>query len=131
MMIKNLQSNRGFVMLFAVTLSAILLTIAIGVANIAFREVKFSTNARDTNDAFFAADTGAEYALYNYDSLSPDSFTTIPDIVGLGSLGQSCAIVTVDKRISNDPDNDVIISKGYNNCNSKSVQRELQVKIPR
>jgi len=71
--IKNLQKKRGFVILFAVTLSAILLAIALGVANIALKEVKFTTNARNTNNAFFAADTGAECALFN-DKLVGSSF---------------------------------------------------------
>ncbi|OGI94589.1 hypothetical protein A3A03_02535 [Candidatus Nomurabacteria bacterium RIFCSPLOWO2_01_FULL_40_18] len=59
--IKKLKS--GFVILFAVTISAIILAIALGVSNIAFREIKFGTNARGSNDAFFAADVGAECAL--------------------------------------------------------------------
>lgn len=62
---RNLKNNKGFVILFAVTLSAILLSIALGVANIALKEIKFGTSAKDTNDAFFAADTGAECALNN------------------------------------------------------------------
>ena len=56
--------NRGFVILFAVTISSILLALAIGVANIALKEVKFNTSAKDTNNAFFAADTAIEYALF-------------------------------------------------------------------
>src|SRR3989338_669621 len=55
----------GFVILFAVTLSAILLAMALGISNIAFKEVRFGTNARDPNDAFFAADTGLECSLFN------------------------------------------------------------------
>ena len=125
----------GFVMLFAVTLSAILLSIALGVTNIAFKEVRFSTNARDTNDAFFAADTGAEYALFNDKAgniCSPNlscSFT-IPQ---LGSNGQSCANVTVTKT-AGPPIVTTIISKGHNktiggNCDSSSdiVERQIEV----
>lgn len=69
MITRKIKKNKnGFVLLFAVTLSAMLLAIALGVANIAFNEVKFGTNAKDTNNAFFAADTGAECALiYNRD----------------------------------------------------------------
>src|SRR3989344_9100858 len=63
----------GFVILFAVTLSSILLSVALGVANVALREVGFSTSARDSSDAFLAADTGAECALF-YDKLSSSSF---------------------------------------------------------
>lgn len=66
-------SGSGFVILFAVTLSAILLSIALGVANISLKEVSFSISGRDSNDAFLAADTGAECALFN-DKLAGSAF---------------------------------------------------------
>ena len=140
--LKHSFCRRGFVILFAVTLSAILLTIAVGVANIALREVKFSTNARNTNDAFFAADVGIECAEY-YDRTPPDNsfIGTSPiqmncagndDIViknvisnkwtfavsGLGSTGKGCAEVIVDKTGSCGTASfpDCVISKGYNNA---------------
>jgi hypothetical protein len=148
---KNFKNNRGFVILFAVTLAAILLSIALGVANIALKEIKFGTSARDTNDAFFAADVGIECALINDKSTSnvfvdsPPSITcnnnsiivskrVIPiwDFVisGLGNSGQGCAKVVVDKTSLTE-----IIAKGYNNggnvsgsCapGSNAVEREIK-----
>lgn len=147
MILRKLQKNKGFVILFAVTISAILLSIALGVTKIAFKEIKFGTSAKDTNDAFFAADTGAECALYNNNSFIPTgpliqclggpifvsnlgsvwSFT----ISGLGSGRQGCAKVTVDKTVSS---NTKLTSKGYNNgsvsgCNpgSNTVERQLEL----
>lgn len=136
-MIKKLKKNRGFVILYAVTLSAILLSIALGVANIALKEIKFSTSAKDTNEAFFAADTGIEQVLYN--DKTPDTYPAggdkvTVDIVGLGSAGQGCVIVTIDKIT--DPAKAVFTSKGYNNggggganCQPSvnAVERELEV----
>lgn len=58
-------SRSGFVILFAVVISSIILSITLGVANIAFREAKFGTSARETNYSFFAADSGIECALFN------------------------------------------------------------------
>ncbi|MBI2627475.1 hypothetical protein HYW72_00935 [Candidatus Nomurabacteria bacterium] len=145
-MIKNLQktllriklrtgkvkkNSGGFVMLFAVTLSAILLSIALGISNIAFREVRFSTNARDTNDAFFAADTGAENALFR-----DKTGTAIPEvfpIFNLGSTNQGCVKVTVIKNSPPVIPATTIISKGYNktigNCDPSSniVERQIEV----
>ncbi len=148
----KIKNNKGFVILFAVTLASILLTIALGVANIAFQEVVFGTSAKDTNNAFFAADTGIECALSN-DKSSSVSFVesggsgnvscqggTITlnggypfwdfNITGLGSNGASCAKVTVDKT---DSSVTTIISKGYNigdascaSVNSDRVERELK-----
>ena len=126
-------SGAGFVILFAVTISSILLAIALGVSNIALKEVKFGTNARDTNNAFFAADTGAERALFidkppgsACDPPCASSFV----ISGLGSSGQSCVKVTIGKTV----ELTTIISKGYNigndSCNSTNpdrVERELKV----
>ena len=58
MIILKIKKNKGFVLIFAVTLAAILLSIALGISQIALKEIKFGTSAKDTNDAFFAADTG-------------------------------------------------------------------------
>lgn len=135
--------NQGFVILFAVTLSAIILSIALGVANIAFKEIKFSTSGRDTDDAFFAADTGAECALYydkstqnkfpvggpapaNIDcantsiSVTYDTATGIYNftIINLGNSGDGCAKVTVKKTALSTK----IISNGNNNGGGSCIK---------
>jgi hypothetical protein len=131
-MIKKIKKNRGFVLLFAVTLTAIFLSITLGVASVALKEINFSTSAKDTNDAFFAADSGIEQALYN-DKLGNYSGTTTWNFIvsGLGSSGQSCANVTVDKTASPIV---TITAKGYNigssgglcvSTNPNRVEREL------
>ncbi|MBI2630785.1 hypothetical protein HYW73_01025 [Candidatus Nomurabacteria bacterium] len=137
--IKKIKNNReGFVILFVVTLSAILLSIALGVENIAQKEVKFGTSAKDTNNAFFAADTGIEQALFNDRSsgsvYAPAPGSWVLTLSGLGSNGTSCAKVTVDKDNSI-PAKTVIISKGYNSgddscqpLGGNRVERELKVK---
>jgi len=153
---KNL--NQGFVMLFAVTLSAILLSISLGVTNIAYKEIRLGTSARDTNDAFFAADTGIECALVN-DKAGSATFVApgaanvaclggnIPlsgpaptwsfVITGLGSTGQSCSRVTVNKdTVSQAPYVVTTLNaKGYNigdaSCTSTNlnrVEREIILK---
>lgn len=153
MILQKTKKNKGFVILFAVTLSAILLSIALGVSGIALKEVKFGTSAKETNNAFFAADIGVECALVNDKSSgsvfvspsnplltcngnsniatteSPTSFWTFT-ISGLGNTAQSCAKVTVDKRASPVT---TVISKGYNTgnafCGSSNPDRiERQIK---
>ena len=134
------KSGAGFVILFAVTLSSILLAIAIGVANIALKEVKFSTSARDTNDAFFAGDTGIEYALFN--DKPPSAYVPNPGtqqtwnlvIYGLGSAGTSCSKVTIVKDNTVQPYTSTnITAKGYNigdascvSTNSNRIEREIK-----
>ena len=122
-------------MLFAVTLSSILLAVTLGVVNIALKEMKFGTNARNANDAFFAADTAIESALFKDKSpsglcaLTPCSYNFT--ISQLGSAGQSCAKVTMVKTAP--PIVTTIVSKGYNtgspDCDSNSaVERQLEVR---
>ncbi|MCX6751298.1 MAG: hypothetical protein NT161_00820 [Candidatus Nomurabacteria bacterium] len=152
MNIKKIKKNKGFVLLFVIVISSIILAITLSIMNISLKEIKFGTSARDTNDAFFAADAGSECALFN-DKSTQNKFplagpavtitcanvSILPvfssgvyrfTVANLGSMGQSCAIVTVDKSVS--PVS--VISKGYNvgdaSCLSSSanrVERELQM----
>ncbi|MEI6281067.1 MAG: hypothetical protein WCP17_03675 [bacterium] len=145
---KVIKKEKGFVILFAITISSILLAIAIGVSNIALKEMKFGTLARNTNDAFFAADTGVECALFsdkpptsvfvlaggtdiqclgNTITMS-GSFPSWSFIIsGLGSEGQSCAIVSVVKTTGLTSTSTTVTSKGYNTgdtyCNSRGGER--------
>ncbi len=64
-MLNNAKQNRGFIILFAVTISSILLAIGLGVASITLKEFNFSGIGKKANEAFFAADTGIECALVN------------------------------------------------------------------
>ncbi len=148
----KIKKNRGIAILFTVMISSIILAIALGVANIAYKELSFNTSAKDADDAFFSADTGVECALfYDKSALSDNAFIGTANmncannpvsissitssfwtftISGLGNSGQGCAIVTVDKT----PPGTIIISKGYNNgdssCNSLNVNRvERELKV--
>lgn len=51
-------------MLFTALLSSIVLSVALGTANIAFKQILFSTGAEETTKAFYSADIGAECALF-------------------------------------------------------------------
>lgn len=137
----KLQRSRGFVILFVVTLSSILLAIALGAANIALKEIKFGTSAKDTNNAFFAADSGAELALFNdktpsnYPPPAAGTSQSWPFVVsGLGSGGVSCANVNVTKNNTPPVITTTIISKGYNigdaaclSSNPDRIEREIIV----
>ncbi|HXK35127.1 MAG TPA: hypothetical protein VJ103_01305 [Candidatus Paceibacterota bacterium] len=58
-------NKKGFVVLYTVLIASIILAIAIGISSISFGEIVLSAEAREGNIAFFAADTGAECALYH------------------------------------------------------------------
>lgn len=155
---KILKNNRekGFVMLYTMILSSIILAISIGILNVALKETNFSISARAANEAFFAADTGAECALF-YDRTTNNAFSDadinmrcgVEDPISINPVGsgswsfvvpnlseseRSCAKVTLT-RVPSDFST-TIISKGYNNANpdssecnpaSNSVERELEV----
>lgn len=138
------KNNKGFALLFAVLLSSLILSISFGVSNIAVKEIKFGTSAKDINDAFFAADTGIECALFN-DKMTSTSFMTPGGSGTVSCIGttspltyvandplysslpswsfvlsnfnnQACARVTVVKNAISNPPNvtTFIVSKGYN-----------------
>lgn len=158
-MIKNKKTkeNKGFVLLFTTILSSIILAITLSVSNLALKEIQSSITGRNTSESFFAADVGAECAIYN-DKLSSTSFVnggsgtiscggnniTLSGgypvwkfiISKLGSNEQGCAKVTVDKSGTSCGSPTCITSKGYNNggntlgiCNQNetSVERQLDL----
>ena len=134
-------SNKGFTLLFASVLSSIILAIAFGISNIALKEINFSTSAKNTNDAFFAADVGAECAIWNDSVFTPSAVnpqiscnnTTIITsgsfplwnftirgfylgIPGLGGgVGSGCAKVEVYKDDTSNPPITIttVTSRGY------------------
>jgi len=74
---KNILKNeKGFVALFTVLLTSVILAMAIGIASISLKEIVLSSAASEGSLAFFAADSGIECALYwemnTQDELSPN-----------------------------------------------------------
>ncbi|MDO8564514.1 MAG: hypothetical protein Q7R88_00800 [bacterium] len=60
--VKSLQ--KGFTLLFAVLVGSLLFSIGIAIAHVAVREIILSATAKGSEGAFYAADGGAECALY-------------------------------------------------------------------
>ena len=58
------HSKQGFTLLFAALVASLVLSIGIAVFNITLKELKLSSAGRESQFAFYAADTGAECALY-------------------------------------------------------------------
>ena len=61
---RNLPPNRGFAMLFSVLISSLLVVIGLSIFNITLKELTISTSARESQIAFYAANSGMECALY-------------------------------------------------------------------
>ena len=142
------NNKSGVALLFAILISTIILSIALGIISISIKGVQFNTSDKGTIDAFFAADTGIECALYNDKASGTTPFSesdgsavnadcllngshvidtsvlntwsfTVPS---LGMNGDSCAKITVTKVF--DPDHPLvvdstkIVSKGYSTGDS-------------
>ncbi|NTV22453.1 MAG: hypothetical protein HGB03_02685 [Candidatus Yonathbacteria bacterium] len=58
------KRKQGFVLLFAVLVSGILLAIGLGIFTITYKELLLSSSDRESQIAFYAADSGGECALY-------------------------------------------------------------------
>ena len=82
----NSQSERGFALLLGSITGSMLLIVGLAIFNISIKEVLLSSAARESQLAFYAADTGIECALnwdFNYDdgvSLTGTVFATSTDM---------------------------------------------------
>lgn len=157
--IKKINSNQsGFVVLFTVLISVIVLVMALGIFNVALKETELTVSAKESNFAFYSADAGSECALYydlkqnafiplapvtpecrdglvsDFTVLSPTLFRFEFDVSDRG-----CAKVEVNKNFDIDGVSYTrIISQGYNiDCarvdtydDNRIVERLLEVKYP-
>ena len=79
---RNKKNNRGFTILVAVVTAGMLLIIAVSIADIALKEKILSSSGKDSQIAFYAADTGLECAMYwdvKKGVFSPDAADNAPD----------------------------------------------------
>ena len=72
--LKILAKQRGMTLFIAISIMSILLFISFAIINITIKGTIFASSGRDSQFAFYAADTGMECAIY-WDSKS-DSFAT-------------------------------------------------------
>lgn len=76
--LQRTRESRGFTLLLAALISSIVLSIGASIYAIASQEVALSATGRDSQFAFYAADTAAECGLY-WDTRSdkhPNTFAT-------------------------------------------------------
>lgn len=84
-----IKPNKGFVALFTVLIAAVILSMAVGISNIALKQILLSASATDANKSFYAADSGIECALYNDLGVSPSEFIPNQTTFLIGCLGQN------------------------------------------
>lgn len=155
--IKNIVSKqKGYAILFAVVITSIISVIVAGISNLTYKQLILSSLVKDSQQAFYMADTAIECALYghfmkgdNYDDAAEentwhcgpdigDLFTLkVPDdTVGISykleqpayDKNTPCYEFNVDR--DSIPDEVHIRARGYNICNKsllRTVQREIEV----
>ncbi len=144
--------KRGYVLAFAVLVGSILISIGLGMFNIAIKEVVLSSSGRESQLAFYAADSGGECAVYwdiRHPNFSSSVFATSSQSV-IPSSGVSCAgkditsdwtvvtgagsgITTFNINLSNGSCTTVVVTKqsnttkiesrGLNTCNTSNPRR--------
>ena len=76
-MIKNkFKNKKGITLFIAIVIMGILLFISFAVINIAIKGSLFASSGRDSQYAFYAADSGVECALYWDSKVKPSAFST-------------------------------------------------------
>lgn len=101
----RLQSKKGFVMLFSVLISSMLVVIGLSIFNITLKELTISTSGRESQVAFYAANSGIECALYwnlkGNGSRSAFASTTVQaEINSAKTVPAVCNTVTVNSATS-------------------------------
>ncbi len=135
--------NSGFTLLMAVLIASIIMGISFGFSVFVIRELDISILGRESQEAVFASDSGAECVFYwefAHEGLAQSAFATTTSSViscagnhytvgGAGVSGPftlhfdngACADVTVDK-VSSYPLT-IVESKGHNVCAAGSPSR--------
>lgn len=58
------MQQHGFILLFAMLTSTILLSVGLALSNISYKEIVLASASRDSQYAFFGSDSGSECAFY-------------------------------------------------------------------
>jgi len=138
-----MPTKQGFVLLFAVLVTSIVMAISLGIFSLIIKELKLSGASRESQRAFYAADAGTECAFYwdiherlfstttsNLIQCAGDSMSVgggfVSDFVLTFDNG-TCVDVRVDKTNESQT---VVTSRGHNTCDTNDlilVERALQV----
>lgn len=146
------NQKRGFTLLLATIIASLLLAVGGAMFSIIKKEVILSSLGRDSQFAFYAADTGAECALYwdyRHDVFIVGTTTAMCDGQLLAPIppvvydqpvsfqfdlnNQLCTVVTVIKYTPGGANETRIDSRGYNtSCatiatNPRALERAIEI----
>jgi Tfp pilus assembly protein PilX len=144
----NKTKQKGYAILFTMIIVGIISTIAIGLANLSYKQLILSSVAKDSQISFYQADIATECGIYadnkRAGGLASGVFPwtcggillseTFPSYnqydlenTALNSTTSPCFRIIIDKSI---PPATTIRGLGYNICNKtniRTVEREIDV----
>lgn len=136
------SKHGGFALLFAVLVSSLLLTIGLSILNISLKELAISTSSRQSIYAFYAADSGLEYAKYKdlkvgwepMDSLyydGSDAWSPEPKTIDISDSGIDLGeptfrvVISKYKNFGSTRINTTIDSTGYDSQSDDRLERAI------
>lgn len=149
------KTEKGYAILFTVVIVSAISVITAGLTNAAYKQLILSSLAKDSQLAFYQADTAADCGLYA-DIKNPSGIITTggawscgsqsltvsaPDVNGSytilpinDTVQTPCFRIIVNKTIVPSLPDDIIqtkiSAKGYNTCNvsnPRTVEREIEI----
>jgi Tfp pilus assembly protein PilX len=151
--------KKGVALYIAITVTGALVLISFAIIELALRQIALSSAGRDSQEAFYAADSGSECALYwdVKNSVGRSAFATTSWTSPITCNGQSinftpvvsgtpplngtstfnitflpeayCATVSVSKSYSGGLPVTKIESRGYNTCVASPLRVERAIRI--
>lgn len=89
MIYSKIQKNKGYTLLFSVLITSLLLAIGLAILMISQKELVLSSAGRESQFAFYAADTGLECAIYSDISKHGGKFNSGASTPSLQCNGQT------------------------------------------
>jgi hypothetical protein len=109
----------GFALLFSVLVSSLLLTIGLSIFNIALKELAISTASRQSIYAFYAADSGREYARYR--DLKFGDFPDISSLLSTSGISTSSSLSSFVVNGDNEGSNFIVTVSKFRSSASSTV----------
>jgi len=132
--LKNiLRARRGFALLFAVLAASLLLSIGLSIFSLTVKELTLSSYGRESQFSFYAADSGAECALYwDIKGNSGATFATSTTYGGVSQINCGATSIALLETLNDANDATTTFSMPLNDVSNTSFCSIVTVsKYPR
>jgi hypothetical protein len=144
-MFKLFKKPKGFVILFASVIAAIIMVISFAMYTVSIKSIALANISHEALSALYAADAGIECGLALLNPVTGPGSTVIDcgANTGIGPLSaypfdfwaplsnNTCAYVTLDEDTSVSPSIITIYSRGYNRCDNNAFPPNPLTSHPR